>query len=160
MTWRKLKGIQRFIPSEFSEDPEKYADPELIYALDSFAIALGSPVHPSPAPGALARFDGSVTSRHYAINRRSDGSDVFCSCPIFKAWSTALQAGEFNGIGVYFDTHYRGDSWPMLHLDMRPPGKRIVWFRDEEGRYHYPKTDPDFWQNLVDRLAVQVMMKG
>ena len=90
MNWKTLNGIRRFTPGEFPEDPEELAEPRLIYSLDDFAVALGRPVHPSPVPGALARLDGSETSRHYAVGRRSDAVDVFCACPIFKAWGTAL----------------------------------------------------------------------
>ncbi len=155
--WRKLKGVRRFSPDEFPEDPEEHAEPGLIYSLDDFAVALGKIVHPSPAPGALARVDGSKTSRHYAVGRLVDGCDVFCNCSIFHAWTTALQLGEFNGIGVYFDTHFRGVAWPMLHLDKRR--KKTIWFRDEHGEYHYPGTDPDFYQNLVKRLGMNVTLE-
>ncbi len=157
MSWKTLKGIRRFKPGEFPENPEEHAEPGLIYALDDFAVALGKVVHPSPVPGALARLDGSETSRHYAMGRRSDAIDVFCACPIFQAWATALWCG-WGGIGVCFDTRYRGGLWPMLHLDQRQ--EKLIWFRDEAGEYHYPITDLDFWQGLSRRLAVNVTMKG
>ena len=154
--WRDFTGVRRFTPSEFPEDPEKYSDPVLIHSLDDFAVVLGKAVHPSPAPGALARLDGSKTSRHYAVKRLSDGVDVFCRCSIFRAWATAMM--RFGGVGVYFDTMYQGRPWPMLHLDKRQ--KKTIWFRDEQGQYHYPGTDLNFYQGLVERLAIPAMIGG
>lgn len=152
MSWSKYAGIVRFQPDEFPEDPERCADIFFLRQLDAFAVELGSAVYPSPVPGGLARFDGSKTSRHYAVNRLSDACDIFCNCSISKSWTTALQF--FGGVGVYFDTHYRGGPWPMLHVDMRP--KALVWYRDD-GKYHYP-SEPGFYQTLFEKLAKPITM--
>ena len=143
--------LTRFTMGEFPEDPEKHADIFFMRQLDAFAIALGSAVFPSPEPGALARFTGSSKSRHYAIGRQSDACDIFCNCPISKAWTTALQF--FTGVGVYFDTHFRGGPWPMLHVDMRP--RTLVWYRDVD--YHYPGED-DFYLELFSKIAEPITM--
>ena len=152
MTWKKYNSITRFSPGEFHENPEEHADIFFMRQLDAFAVALESSVFPSPAPGSLARFDGSRTSRHYAVGRQSDACDIFCNCPITKAWTTALQF--FTGVGVYFDTRFRGGPWPMLHVDMRP--RALVWYRDD-GVYQYPGED-DFYQELFDLLDKPVTM--
>jgi len=153
MNWNTITGVTKYQRNEFPEDPEQYAQPMFIYALDKFAISLGASVFPSPVTGALARLDGSVKSRHYAINRQSDACDLFCNCQIFKAWSTAL--GFFNGVGVYFDTKFRGGPWPMIHVDQRPT--KLVWYR-EKGVYHYPGDDMSFYEALGRKLSQPVMM--
>lgn len=150
--WLKIHQITRFKASEFPENPEKCADVFFLRELNAFAIKLKAAVFPSPVKGALCRFSGSKTSRHYAEERRSDACDIFCNCPIAKAWTTAVQ--RFPGVGVYFDTHYRGGPWPMLHVDMRP--KALVWYRDD-GKYHYP-SEPSFYQTLFEKLAKPITM--
>lgn len=151
MSWSKYAGINRFQPDEFLEDPERYADIFFLRQLDAFAIALDKAVYPSPVSGALARFKGSKTSRHYAIGRLSDACDIFCNCQISKAWTMALQF--FTGVGVYFDTHYKGVSWPMLHVDSRP--KTLIWYRDENS-YHYP-GEKNFYLTLFEKLVTTVI---
>lgn len=126
--------IAHFTKQEFPEDPDLYAAPELILALDRFRKALGFPVHPSPARGALARLDGPPSSRHFARGRKSDAVDVFCDGPPLFAW--ALGMTMFGGVGLYLDTTFRGRSWTMLHLDVRGP-ERTFWVRDPRG-YAYP----------------------
>lgn len=141
--WNK---IDYFREEEFPEDPETYADPFLIYSLDKFRAMLGAPVYPSPVSGALARFDKkSDYSRHYAVERKSDAIDVYCKAPIFQAWSTAISCELFNGVGVYFDTHYKNKHWCMLHLDRRR--HKSLWLRN----YHkYTSTEStDFWEYLL-----------
>lgn len=149
--WLKIHGITRFIASEFSSDPERCADVFFLRELNAFAIGLKSAVFPSPAPGSLCRSTGSKTSRHYAVERRSDACDVFCNCPIGRAWTTAIQ--RFPGVGVYFDTHYKSKPWPMLHLDMRP--ESLLWYR-QNGVYHYQGA-PDFYNKLFSLLASPVV---
>lgn len=148
MPWKKYKGITRFEPTEFPENPEEHADIFYIRQLNEFAIALKSAVFPSPVSGALARFYGSSKSRHYAVGRQSDACDVFCNCPISKAFFTALQF--FTGVGVYFDTRYMGGEWPMLHTDLRD--RELMWYR-EDGVYFYPHTSKTFYNDLATKLA-------
>lgn len=150
--WLKIHQITRFKASEFPEDPERCADVFFLRELNAFAIKLKAAVFPSPAPGALCRFDGSKTSRHYAVERRADACDVFCNCSIGKAWTTAIQ--RFSGVGVYFDTHFRGGPWPMLHLDMRP--EALLWYR-QDGIYHY-QGEPDFYFHLFNHLDKPIKM--
>lgn len=142
--------IEHFSPSEFSEDPDKYAEPALIEALDAFRGVLESPIYPSPVMGALARFGGSMTSRHYAVGRKSDAIDVFTAGDIRHAWMTAFSSKIWGGIGVYFDTHYQGKPWPMLHLDLRP-GKTIYWYR-VNGQYGSPMNSTNDMKRLIGLL--------
>ena len=143
---------------QFSEDPDKYADPNLIKSLDLFRKILGYPIFPSPAPGAIARLDDSVSlSQHYVGNGRlSTAIDIFTSAPIQVAWIHAISCGLWGGIGLYSDTVFRGKSWPMLHLDIRPISshKRIpaMWFRDKEG-YHSFKRDEDKSKMVYEVLS-------
>lgn len=140
--WSKIEHFKKL---EFSEDPDKCANPSLIYSLDSYRKRLDKSIYPSPVPGALARFNKeSKTSRHYAIERKSDAIDVFCEAPIFQAWSIAMHSGLWNGIGVYFDTKYCNKPWCMLHLDKRKYGS--LWFR-ENGEYTSMKSK-NFWVKL------------
>lgn len=140
---------------EFSEDPDKYADPKLIYAIDAFRAISSSPIHPSPATGALARFEETAKySRHYAIGRKSDAIDIFCEEPIQNAYLKAITCGLFGGVGVYFDTRYKGKPWPMLHLDLRPLKNSTItlWYRDISG-YSYPKEGKFVASKLFQKLS-------
>mgnify|MGYP006442137921 CR=1 FL=1 len=60
--WR---GARNFSPGEFSEDPDKYAEPRLIYNLQKTRSLLNRPIFPSPVDGALARTYGSMDYPHY-----------------------------------------------------------------------------------------------
>ena len=150
MNW---KTITRFLPEEFPEDPETYAESFFLQRLNAFAVTLDSAVFPSPVPGALARFDGSKTSRHYAVKRKVDAVDIFCNCPAIKAWATALKF--FNGVGIYFDTCYRSKAWPMLHVDLRPTS--LIWYRDNK-KYYYPGADL-FYKGLAINLSQPIKVK-
>jgi len=137
--------IRNFTWNEFPESPE-LADPKLLLALDYLRDDLGVPIIPSPVPGALARFDGSKTSQHYAVDRLSTGCDVFIRCSPFKAYSIILQSGCFTGVGIYFDTQYAGKPHVMFHLDIRD--EPLMWYRD--GNYHY--NTEIFYENLLKLL--------
>ena len=144
MTGIDWSEVRYFYPAtdDFSEDPDQFADPELIYRLDYFREVLGKPVHVSPAPGAMARFDDDAkTSQHYAVGRKSTAIDVFPEGPIIDAWLVAI-TGRFGGVGVYFDTMYRGERKPMLHLDKRPRKKGAItlWMR-KDGEYIYSRSE-------------------
>jgi len=147
MDWSK---ISYFKASEFPESPDKYASERLIETLDIWREFLGHRIYPSPAPGALARLDGDPNSRHYAVGRLSDAVDVFPDCGIREAWLAAIRSQMWGGIGVYFDTHFKGKPWPMLHLDLRP-GATAVWYRSN-GQYGSPMNNPSDLQKLFGLL--------
>lgn len=148
------KRAPQFKPGEFAENPNEHADPDLIYRLQDYRTALGCIIRPSLARGGLARFDGSATSRHYAVGRLSDACDLFPETPPEHAWATALRMPAFGGIGIYFDTrNNQGNPAYMIHLDLRPTvaGVRTLWWRDD-GRYYYPRAAQEIRQ-LFDRIA-------
>lgn len=148
-----FQGIRHFTPDEWPAGVLACIEPALIGQLDELRERLGRPVYPSPLAGGWVRFDGSPTSRHYAIDRRSDAGDVFPEGDIRDAWLIA-QALPFGGIGVYFDTYYQHRPWPMLHLDLRP--ERVLWARISRNRYIYPArggTERDLFFDLLANHA-------
>ena len=137
------KQIRHFKPSEFSEWIG-YGHPKLFCSLDEFRRILGCRIFPSPAPGALARFDWSDRkSQHfcdYQGPRLSKAVDVFPDCQIEHAFIMAMCSQLFGGVGVYFDTFYNGKKWPMLHLDIRDiEDVTLIWFRHQHNDYRYPQ---------------------
>jgi hypothetical protein len=132
--WENIKHFSKW---EFSEDPDFHAEPQLIETLDAFREIVGKPIYPSREKGALARFEGTnPDSRHYAVGRKSDAIDVFVEGDIRDNWMKAFCSKLWGGIGIYFDTHYKGHSWPMLHLDLRQ-GTTTYWYRVDK-QYGHP----------------------
>lgn len=127
--------IDHFGPHEWPEGVLDHLNPQLIYTLDVFRSRLHRPVYPSPLSGAWARQSGSSTSRHYAVDRQSDAGDVFPDCSIGNAFLVACGINDIGGIGVYFDTQYKGERWPMMHIDLRESPE--FWARIN-GSYYYP----------------------
>ncbi len=145
MDWDRMIYFHK---EEFPDDVG-LVTPMLFFTLDLYRGLLGHGVIPSRAKGALARVDGSKGSRHYAVGRLSDAVDVYVNCPIFKAWTIALQSQLFGGVGVYFDKHYNGQPRPMLHLDLRPSLSTFIWFTNEKGKYFYRGRDGNFDEKLA-----------
>lgn len=142
--------LDHFSADEFPEGVLMRMEADLILGLNEYRETLGHAVVPSPVLGGWYRLDGSVTSRHYAVNRLSDACDVFPRCDIRDALLVAMGCVWWGGIGVYLDTTGpSGHPEPMLHLDMRPD--RVIWMR-YEGRYIYPLRSEaervEFWQRL------------
>lgn len=156
MDWTKVK---HFKPKEFSEDPDLYADPKLIYILDDFRQYLDERMYPSTHPGALARFDDkSKASQHYAKNRKSKAIDGFLEGQPLYNFYAALSFGRFKGIGIYIDTHFSDldASWAMFHLDIRTTGfgpYPLIWMRSGPYRYLYPQL------NEIDRHKFERCLK-
>lgn len=142
--------LEHFTPDEFPAGALDNIEAELVLGLEGYRDLLGHPVVPSPVAGGWFRWDGSTTSRHYAIGRLSDAGDVFPQCDIRDAFLVAMGCPWWGGIGVYLDTTGpSGKPEPMLHLDLR--AKRTIWMR-HEGRYLYPmnsaKDRAEFWHLL------------
>jgi len=146
--WTKVRNFKR---SEFHDPIDDHLYDHVIYFLDDYRDALGERVHPSPVSGAIVRFDGSKTSRHYAVGRLSDAIDIFPEGNPIKAWLTAMSMPEWGGIGIYFDTHNDGRPWVMLHLDLRPyvGHMRTVWYRLNGKDYYYPLRNADHASTLA-----------
>lgn len=147
-----FQKIRHFKPAEWPPGVLEHLDPALIGQLDELRQRLGRPIYPSPLAGAWARFDGSTTSRHYAVGRLSDAGDIFPAGDVREAWLIA-QDLPFGGIGIYFDTLYQNRPWPMLHLDLRP--NRVLWARVSRNRYIYPANSDAERDLFFDLLAGQ-----
>lgn len=158
------KQMPDFRPSEFSKDPVKYADKDLLLNVQSFRSIIQQGINPSPDIDSLARFGGSATSQHYVgppekIVRRSTALDMFVNGFPIETFAQLLHCKLFNGIGVYLDTHYRGIPWVMFHVDIRKNplsnGLPLIWFGVKEydpdkkrkvTKYYYPHKDPSNWR--------------
>lgn len=130
--WSK---VEHFEPHEFKGQLDSIAS-RLVYALDAYREALGSRVIVSPHPRALARFDGSTTSRHYAVGRLADAADVMApGRSLREQYEAAASVDAIGAIGVY--PHWRPHAG--LHIDTRPrkaSGARAEWraFPTEDGQ--------------------------
>jgi hypothetical protein len=149
--------IQYFAKDNFPEDPDKHADPDLLYKLDAFRTNWGYRIYPSPAPGALARIN-DPDSQHYSDGkgRLSRAVDVFPDCPGGVAFLAALASNLWEGIGLYLDTHFRNQPWDMLHLDLRsrPDQLALYWIR-RQGEYIYPQNHgPEEAAEIVGRAIL------
>ena len=155
--WRK---VYKLSADEFSEDPNKHAEPELIYSLGKLRKLLRTIMRPSPVKGALARFSGKTTTQHYAVGRKSTGSDQFIEGIPFEIYSKILFSRLFTGVGIYLDTKGPdGLPWVMFHLDIRKRDFPFIWIakkeydpRKKEFRtfYKYPQYDSKYWSLLND----------
>ena len=125
------QNIEHFGPHEWPAGALAHMDPRVIIQLDAFRDAYGATVAPSKLLAGHVRFEGSKTSRHYAVDRMADATDVHLD-DLRKGFFTALHQGVWGGIGIYLDTNE-----PMMHLDLRPySGLPLVWVRDG-GEYKY-----------------------
>jgi len=161
----RLKNLQFFSAHEFPDREEEvqWADQMLFVKMDELRRKLDAPIIPSPVPGALTRFAGSTTSRHYSDRKEkfSTAIDVFISeqnplehnfTNTYRAYTLALNLG-FGGIGVYLDTFYDDLTWPMLHLDIRPHTSPVLWIREGKEIYMYPhlsaKNRAHYFESLI-----------
>lgn len=158
------KDIRNFSPNEFPENPELYAEPELIYTLQDLRDLYSKRIYPSPAPGALARFDGSEESQHFVGPdgklRKSTGVDVFVEgCP-FEFYSSILKIQNIKGIGIYLDTKWiDGNPRVMFHIDIRRKGYNnampLIWIAKKENgirKYFYPQIDNSKYKLLSNNF--------
>lgn len=142
--------IRHFEPNEFPAGVIKKMSPAFFCHLDTFRSLLNQKVFPSPLKAGWIRTTGKKTSRHYVDrNKKSDAGDVFPeNVDPFYALITALDAG-FKGIGLYFDTKYKGKPAMMMHLDLRE-GPTVIWVRDESGYTTiYPRPNQDLFKLLL-----------
>lgn len=148
--------VNHFSPSEFPDDPDQNLEQEVVLALDAYRKRLGKRIFPSKAPGAVARFDGSKTSQHYAVGRRSSAIDFFCEGVPISNLFTLVEMKVFTRIGVYLDTNGNdGLPWVMFHADLKPPtpGMSTMWITEKVGgknKYRYPQKLQEYWKLLSD----------
>lgn len=142
-----------FKKEEFPEDPDKYADSVVIYALQQIRTFLGTYIYPSPAKGALARFDFEDRhSQHYCNldqGIHSKAVDWFTEGDPKTTFLTLISL-RYNfrpgAFGIYLDTQYHGKCWPMFHIDIRTIkdlSLPTMWYR-EKGKYYYIQHKVDF----------------
>lgn len=148
--------LVHFSTSEFPPNTVDKMNPAYLHRLDFFRSELGRPVYPSPLVDGWIRTDGSKTSRHFigecSNERLSDAGDVFPECDLFYALIIAIKCG-FTGIGLYFDTSFRGKKKPMMHLDTRPGGT-VIWTRID-GKYKtiFPRPNTGFSAFIEKELS-------
>jgi len=152
INWQQSKYFKK---DEFNPDEVEYINPAALKRYNHGREITGVPWYPSTVPGALARFDGNKTNRHYAVERKSDAMDFFpCSAADLKWFLFQLiGSGLFGGIGVYFDTKgYKMSSDIMFHVDCRnrTMGFPLVWYRVDE-KYYYV-VNKDSLNDLCRRL--------
>ena len=131
-------------------------DPDLVFISCEYRRVLNHRLHISPVKGAVYSEGGhSNKSWHRIIPGRNDlakAMDVFPECDLAFAWVTALRF-PFNGIGVYpFAEYSKKRIKGMLHIDTRSiefgqPGREL-WWRDEDGEYHWLREQDDVWELL------------
>lgn len=152
INWQEIKF---FSPDEFPKGESGYIDEGAIKRYVSARKITRVPWWPSKVPGATARFDGSETSRHFAVGRLSDALDFFPGKEVDLPWFIfqLCSSGLFGGIGVYFDTKgFEMSSDIMFHVDCRPciMGFPLLWYRDNQ-KYYYV-TNPKSFKGLCRRL--------
>jgi len=150
-------SIDNFSESEFAHTDLDKIDENIILELQTFRELLGHPITPSPNKNGWARESGSRTSYHYAIGRLCNAGDVFVGCHIAEAFLCALRC-KFGGIGIYLDTTYHGKTRPMLHVDLRPMSRQVMWLRDtidgeEVYTYFYPHKNPAVLCEILKKLS-------
>lgn len=149
--------ITNFTEDEFSHVNLEDLSEDWVIELQNYRDILGCQIFLSPDPEAFCRYDGSKTSRHYAVGRLSNAGDVFPNCHIAEAFLSALRT-RFGGIGVYLDTHFKGQKMPMLHLDMRLVDNQAVWIREtinDKQVYttFYPHKDPAVLCEILKKIS-------
>ncbi len=154
-------SIDNFSESEFAHTDLDKIDADLITEIQTFRTLLGHMLLPSPNKNGWARESGSHSSRHYAINRLCDAGDLFPKCHIAEAFLAALRC-NFGGIGIYLDTTYHGKSLPMLHVDLRPMSRQVMWLREtidgeEVYTYFYPHKNPSVLCGILKKLSEVVV---
>jgi uncharacterized protein YcbK (DUF882 family) len=120
-------NVAHFSKSEFHGESE-FVDSRVIYALDELRKQLGKPIIISPVKGSVARFDdGSKTSQHYAVGRKSTAVDVlFPESSLHDVFVTASTITVIGGIGLYPDWNPHHGA----HIDTRqrkPNGGVYNW---------------------------------
>ena len=146
-----------FKEEEFPDDIS-LAAPEIFEALIELRSKMNTPIYPSPVKGALARFEGSQTSQHYAVNRLSTGIDIFPEGMPIDILLKILSIKKIKGIGIYLDTTGNdGKPWVMFHIDIREKGfsdtEPLFWFCikvNGKNKYLYPQRNRGYWSYFQD----------
>lgn len=173
--------VPHFKASDFSEDPNKYLTPEVLYNVERVRIAFNKAIYPSPVTGALARLGGSNKSQHYVgvdsdgLIRKSTAVDLFPTGLPINFFICVMSFSVFKGIGIYLDTTgIDGKPWIMFHVDTRKIGYNnhtsLIWIAEKvvdpttkkiTTQYRYPQIQPEYWKLLQDdRLYIYRTKNG
>lgn len=171
INWREVYKIG---PNEFPENPDKFAEPELIYSMSDVRRIVMKRMFPSPVKGALARFGKTGSQHRVKLPNKSKACDFFGEGTPIEFYNAILYSGAFNGIGVYLDTKGPdGLPWVMFHIDIRKKGFKnqpLIWIvikvphKFKPGvmidKYRYPQAEPKFWRLLNDIRFFQNKQRG
>lgn len=146
-------GEWDYPPTGLTPEVLKHVDARVLFALDELRERHGYGIIPSKHPDGWARFGGSSTSRHYAVDRMCTAADVFPKGSVLDCWLKALHMKQWGGFGLYLDTNRNAlQPGPMLHLDLRP-GPRVLWVRNEVGGYIYKSENARAFWKAIGRVA-------
>ena len=164
MSSLEWKEIKYFKPMEFISDELDVANPNLIIELDQVRHAIGIPIHPSPAPGALAReqdFAKKLLTQHaFFLDidnfKLSQAIDVFIPniTQTFESFihfhHLLLASSNFRGVGYNFGRIFQGKPTLLLHLDLRdiPCLWLSIKYKKGNALYFYPETEKTFNEKL------------
>jgi hypothetical protein len=161
-----MKLSENFDSSEFSEDPTKYAHPDLIKKLQAQRDFNGAAIYPSEATGATARmYAADMTESEYKsiymknpsrhcvlIDRKSTAQDWFSALDPYQTLCQILRSGLWYGVGIYFDTRdNHGKNAVMFHTDFGR-ARRLLWLR-ENGKRFYETAGKSFYDRLARNLC-------
>ena len=153
--------IPNFSPEEFTENPNKYAEPDLIYNIQKTRSLFNKPIFPSPVDGALARTYGSQDSQHYIGSfikpeRLSTALDWFCpSISGHKVFWILYGSCLWTGIGVYFNGRWGGSPCLRYHTDIRPEQFQdrlpLIWYK-YRNKTKYPQLSISAYHEFFNLL--------
>jgi len=138
IVWNNIKDA--FTPDEFGDGARDGMQDKFLHSLYNFRQAMGNPmiIHHN---GGYARDGHSRKSMHYFGRAVDFHFKHNRNISTRKLIVCAIQAG-LCGIGLY---PYWEPSPGGFHLDNREAGRCNIWWRDEDGRYHYifPDSIPE-----------------
>lgn len=121
--------IRFFKPKEFPLEELQFLNKYVIEELDKVREALEIPIYISPVKGAVVRFreteSGNPVGWHDSVKRRQLGQAIDVFIPnsnhlsLVDLLTKSFSLTRFRGIGVYFDTFFKGEPCIMLHFDLR-----------------------------------------
>ena len=130
-----ISSLRAFSANEFPPAALENTSAELLLVINELRMEWMEPIHPSRHPNGWARFRGSKSSRHYAVDRLSDAGDIFPVGNVIGFWQLCLRHPKIGGVGIYFDTNRSLlQPGPMIHVDLRP--NKLLWSRIR-GKYFY-----------------------
>lgn len=149
-----INQLDDFDKDEFPSGVLDKLDGDLLIVLQRLRELWGNTIYPSTLEEGWVRTSGSKSSRHYAVNRKSDAGDIFPKGNTVQFWFMCQAFPEIGGIGWYMDTN-RTDKQPgpMIHIDLRE--KRLLWSRID-GKYYYPMNSNNELQITLKTMSYYI----